>query len=171
MFEPEMRMKVSSLEAGHWNQVRQIYLDGIASGQATFETAAPSWKEWDSNHLRVGRILAVSEISGEILGWAALSRVSTRAVYEGVAEVSVYVATGARGKGVGKTLLDALVHKADENGLWTLQASVFPENLASVALHKSCGFREVGLRERIACLKGAWRDTLLLERRSRLVGI
>lgn len=165
-----MAIRVDTLKAEHWERVRQIYLDGIATGQATFATGAPSWEAWDSDHLKVGRLIAVSETSEEILGWAALSKVSSRAVYRGVAEVSVYVALNARGQGVGRILLEALIRESEENGFWTLQASVFPENLASVALHKSCGFREVGFRERIGQLNSNWRDTMLLERRSRIVG-
>ena len=164
-----MEIKVVPLKRGHWERVREIYLDGIATGQATFETSAPSWNDWDSNHLSFARLLAISD-SGEIVGWAALSRISARAVYSGVAEASVYVAIDSRGQGIGKALLEGLIQKAEENGVWTLQASVFPENLASVALHKSCGFREVGVRERIARLDGFWHDTVLLEQRSTLVG-
>lgn len=165
-----MGVEIVPLEPGHWHQVRAIYLDGIATGQATFETTAPSWDEWDSNHLAFGRIVAISQPGGEMVGWAALTGVSKRSAYEGVAEVSVYVHEKARGLGVGKTLLARLVRLSEENGIWTLQASVFPENVASVRLHKSCGFRQVGIRRRIGRLKGVWRDTMLLERRSRLTG-
>ena len=154
---------------GDWEAVRAIYLAGIATGQATFETEAPSWTTWNGSHLPAPRLLAVSEeVPG---GWAALSRVSTRHVYAGVAEVSVYVAEQARGRGVGGLLLKALVKGSEENGIWTLQASIFPENAASISLHHSCGFREVGRRERIARMKGVWRDTVLFERRSTLVGL
>ena len=164
-----MRIEIITLEPLHWEQVRQIYLDGIATGHATFETSAPSWAQWDSNHLKPGRIVALSAESGEVVGWAALNPVSARRVYAGVAEVSVYVANDARQTGIGKALLSRLVESSEPHGLWTLQASVFPENVASLALHKSCGFREVGIRERIGCLNGVWRDTVLLERRSKLV--
>ena len=164
-----MGIEIITLEPSHWEQVRQIYLDGIATGHATFEASAPSWPQWDSNHLKPGRIVAISAESGEVVGWAALNSVSTRTVYAGVAEVSVYVAKDARQTGVGKALLASLVQVSEQNGLWTLQASVFPENVASLALHKSCGFREVGIRERIGCLNGVWRDTVLLERRSKLI--
>ena len=165
-----MGVEIVALEAKHWEQVRQIYLDGIATGDATFETSAPAWEEWDATHLKVGRIVAISD-SGEVVGWAALNRVSPRSVYAGVAEVSVYVANNARGTGVGRALLTTLVEASEQNGLWTLQASIFPENVASLALHKSCGFREVGIRKHIGCLNGVWRNTILLERRSKLVGV
>ena len=150
--------------------MRQIYLEGIDTGHATFETAAPSWEEWDANHLKLGRVVAISADSGEVVGWAAMNRVSARKVYAGVAEVSLYVANNARQMGVGKALLNSLVQTSEQNGLWTLQASVFPENVASLTLHKSCGFRQVGTRERIGRLNGVWRDTILLERRSKLAG-
>lgn len=164
-----MKLEIVPLGPGHWKQVREIYLEGIATGQATFETTAPTWSEWDSSHLTFGRLVAISQ-EGEIVGWAALSQVSTRLVYAGVSEVSVYVALRATGQGVGKKLLASLVQASEANGIWTLQASVFPENVASIRLHQSCGFREVGIRRRIGRLKGVWRDTMLLERRSRLTG-
>lgn len=150
--------------------MRSIYLASLATGDATFETETPSWEEWDANHLSVPRLVAVSPTAGGVLGWAALTRVSRRAVYAGVAEVSVYVASNFRGKGVGKTLLNQLIAHSEQVGLWTLQASVFPENIASLTLHKLCGFREVGSRHRIGILHGIWRDTVLLERRSQIVG-
>ena len=164
-----MGTEIRVMTAKDWEPVRAIYLAGIATGQATFETEAPTWTTWNNSHLPMPRLVAVfREIPG---GWAALSPVSTRPVYAGVAEVSVYVAEQMRGRGVGGLLLKALVEGSEENGIWTLQASVFPENAASVSLHHSCGFREIGRRERIAKMKGVWRDTLLFERRSRLVGV
>lgn len=162
-------IQIRTLTDDDWEAVRSVYLDGIATGQATFETQAPSWAEWDGNHLPALRLVADSE--RRILGWAALSPVSSRFVYAGVAEVSVYVGHDWRGKGVGKSLLEALVAQSEKNGIWTLQASIFPENLASTALHKACGFREIGRRERIGKLKGVWRDTVLLERRSQVAGM
>ena len=153
-----------------WESVRSIYLEGLATGHATFETDAPSWDRWDGAHLSVPRLVAVSARNGSVVGWAALSRVSSRAVYAGVAEVSVYVADTFRGKGVGKALLKQLITQSEQEGLWTLQASVFPENIASLAMHKICGFREVGTRHRIGILHGTWRDTGLLERRSQIIG-
>jgi len=163
-----MNYVVDEMKAGDWEQVRAIYLEGIATGMATFETDAPAWEKWDAGHLRKMRLVARD--GNEILGWAALSPVSDRCVYGGVAEVSVYVGAGGRGRGVGRALLDALVEASERNGIWTLQAGVFPENEASIKLHLRCGFREVGRRERIGKLQGVWRDTLLLERRSQNVG-
>jgi L-amino acid N-acyltransferase YncA len=150
--------------AADWPVVRAIYVEGIATGNATFETEAPPWEVWDSKHLAEPRLVARED--GDVLGWAALSRVSARECYRGVCEVSVYVASRARGRGVGRMLLEALVQSSERAGIWTLQASIFPENEASVRLHQRCGFRIVGRRERIASLNGMWRDTLLLERRA-----
>ena len=150
------------------DEVLAIYLDGIRTGQATFETEAPSWEAWDDAHLPYGRLVAL--IEGKVVGWAVLSPVSKRAVYRGVAEVSVYVADAYRGQGVGRRLLEKLIEVSEANGVWTLQAGIFPENVASIRMHKRCGFREVGIRERIGALRGVWRDTVLLERRSETTG-
>ena len=159
---------IEEMKAEDWPEVRTIYLEGIATGDATFETSAPEWAAWDSGHVRSCRFVARS---GEgILGWAALTAVSGRCVYAGVAEVSVYVAGRARGRGIGKALLSALILASEENGFWTLQAGIFPENAASIALHEGAGFRVVGRRERIGAMNGRWRDTLLFERRSRVAG-
>ncbi len=163
-----MNYVIDEMKSEDWEQVRSIYLEGIATGVATFETVAPSWEKWDAGHLRQAR-LAARDGDG-LSGWAALSRVSDRCVYGGVAEVSVYVGERGRGRGVGRALLDALVEASEQSGIWTLQAGVFPENEASIKLHLRCGFREVGRRERIGKLNGVWRDTLLFERRSRKVG-
>lgn len=157
---------IDRMRASDWEQVREIYLQGIRTGHATFETEAPSWERWDEAHLPIARL--VMREGGSVLGWAALSPVSKRQVYRGVAEVTVYVAENARGQGIGRVLLEALIAEAEANGIWTLQASIFPENVASVELHRRCGFREVGRRERIAMLQNVWRDTLLLERRSKV---
>lgn len=151
------------MQPSDWPAVRDIYEQGIATRQATFDTSAPSWEEWDARHLADVRLVA--DRDGEVVGWAALSPFSARAAYAGVAEESVYVAEDARGEGVGGTLLAELIDRADEAGFWTIQAQVFPENAASIALHRRCGFRVVGTRERVASLDGAWRDTVLLERR------
>jgi phosphinothricin acetyltransferase len=156
------------MAADDWEMVRKIYLEGIASGHATFESEAPSWAEWDSNHHQFARLILKS--NEEIIGWAALSRVSRRKVYEGVAEVSVYISSKARGQGFGLTLLESLIEESERHDIWTLQASIFPENIVSLRLHHRCGFREVGRRERIAKLNGVWRDTVLMERRSIRVG-
>ena len=152
------------MAASDWEAVRAIYAEGIATGNATFETETPSWNTWDSNHLSAPRLVAVEN---RILGWAALSPVSRRAIYAGVVEVSVYIAAMARGRGVGRALMHALVPATEAAGIWTLQAGIFPENRASLALFRACGFRDVGRRERIGCLGGVWRDVVLLERRSR----
>jgi len=155
---------IDTMKHEDWPAVRSIYLEGIMTGNATFETEAPSWEEWDASHLGFARLVARKD--NKIIGWAALSAVSRREVYSGVAEVSVYVAHDSRGKGVGRALLGQLIAESEPNGIWTLQASVFPENVATIALHQACGFREVGRRERISKLHGRWRDTILLERRS-----
>lgn len=152
----------------HWPTVREIYLAGIASGNATFETQAPEWDEWDAKHLGFARLVAIGD--REVKGWAALSAVSTRKVYRGVAENSVYVAPAAQGLGLGRLLLQRLIEESEANGIWTLQNSIFPENIASIRLHRSCGFREVGQRERIAQLNGVWRSTIFMERRSAVAG-
>jgi phosphinothricin acetyltransferase len=147
-----------------WPAVEAIYAAGIATGEATFETAPPSWKEFDAGRLPDHRLVAVED--GEVVGWAALSPTSSRPCYAGVVEHSVYVAEAARGRGVGRALMEELIAGADAARLWTIQTSIFPENVASVTLHERAGFRVVGRRERIAELNGAWRDTVLLERRS-----
>ena len=162
-----MKYSILPLLSDHWVAVREIYGEGIATGNATFETELPDWEKWDGGHRKECRLVAVDNT---VLGWAALSSVSARHIYRGVAEVSVYVAAAARGRGVGKALLEALVEQSESHGIWTLQAGVFPENSASIALHKSCGFREVGVRQRIGALNGVWRDVQLLERRSPNVG-
>jgi L-amino acid N-acyltransferase YncA len=148
--------------------VAAIYGEGIAGGGATFETECPSWEEWDAAHLACCRLVARK--GDEIVGWAALSPVSRRPCYAGVAEASVYVSADARGQGVGRALLEALIHESEEHGIWTLQGATFAENEASLRLQAACGFRVVGRRERIAALNGAWRDTILTERRSSSVG-
>lgn len=160
---------VRDLRPDDWRDVRRIYEEGIATGDATFEAEPPSWEAFDAGRLRVPRLVA-QDPNGAVLGWAVLSPVSSRCVYGGVAEVSVYVAAAARGRGVGSELLGALVAGAEAEGLWTLQAGIFPENEATLALHRKHGFREVGRRERIGRMDGRWRDTLLLERRSAVVG-
>lgn len=151
-----------------WPAVRAIYLEGIATGNATFEQAAPEWNKWDAGHIAGGRIVARSQ--GDVLGWAALSAVSSRCVYAGVAEISIYIAERARGRGVGRQLMSRLIAGSEEAGIWTLQAGVFPENVASIALHERMGFRIVGKRERLGQMNGRWRDVVLMERRSAIVG-
>jgi L-amino acid N-acyltransferase YncA len=160
---------IDTMKESDWEQVRSIYLDGIATGDATFETDAPPWEKWDAGHLPSCRLVARS--GDTVRGWAALSPVSSRCVYGGVAEVSIYIGQDYRGMGLGRALLMALITESEKNGLWMLQAGIFPENRSSIDLHKSCGFREVGRRERIGRMDGRWRDTVLLERRSSVVGI
>ena len=177
MGEPDIQ--IAPMLSEDWDEVRRIYEEGIATGHATFETKAPTWEAWDAAHLREPRLAArhpgerakVEQASkGGLLGWAALSRVSDRCVYAGVAEVSVYVGAGARGRGVGRALLDALIERSEREGFWTLQAGIFPENLASIELHRRCGFRELGRREKLGKMGGFWRDVTLYERRSRSTG-
>ena len=173
-------MTVRPMAAADWPAVRAIYLEGIASGNATFETSAPEWAAWDAAHVAEHRFVAVAgegervgegetEGAGDVVGWVACSRTSDRCVYAGVLELSVYVAERARGRGVGSALLRALVASTEAAGVWTLQTGIFPENEASVALHTRHGFRVVGRRERLGRMGDVWRDVLLLERRSPVV--
>lgn len=151
-----------------WPAVARVYREGIETGNATFETEVPDWAAWDAGHLEPCRL--VVEVDGEVMGWAALSPVSKRDVYRGVAEHSIYVGPEARGKGVSAELLAALVEASEDAGFWTLQTAIFPENRASIALHTRLGFRVVGTRERIGSHHGQWRDTVLMERRSEQMG-
>lgn len=162
-------VRVRPMAPGDWPRVAEIYAEGIATGDATFESEVPGWENWDAAHLESPRLVA--ELYGDTAGWAALAPYSDRCVYGGVGEVSVYVAGPARGRGVGGALLEALVAGAEAAGIWTLQAGVFPENEGSLALHERAGFRRVGLRERIGKIGGRWRDVVLLERRSSVVGV
>jgi L-amino acid N-acyltransferase YncA len=150
-----------------WPAAAEIYWDGMRGGLATFETEVPSWEEWDAAHFADHRLVAMQ--LDEVVGWAALSPVSSRRCYAGVAENSVYVAEHARGRGIGRALLEKLISGAKRAGIWTIQTSIFPENRASLALHERCGFRVVGTRERIAKRDGIWRDTVLMEIRFREV--
>jgi phosphinothricin acetyltransferase len=161
-------LRIEIVAPADWPEVRAIYEEGIATGLGTFETAAPSWEEWDAARLPYSRLVAREQA---IVGWAALSPFSKRACYSGVAEVGIYVAASARGRGVGSALLAALIESAEENGIWTLQGATIAENAASLALQKKFGFRVVGVRERIGKLAGLWRDTVLTERRSKRVGM
>jgi L-amino acid N-acyltransferase YncA len=160
---------VEKMTKDDWPEVRGIYQEGMDTGNATFEVQAPNWEEWNRNHLTACRLVARSRDG--VVGWAALIPVSGRCVYAGVAEVSVYVAALARGQGLGKALLQALVDASEQEGIWTLQTGIFPENRVSLGLHEACGFRIVGRRERLGQLRGVWRDVMLLERRSKAVGI
>ena len=159
---------IRPMEESDWPAVARIYREGIATGDATFEIEVPEWEDWDAGHVQSCRL--VYEDGGAVVGWAALSPVSRRHVYRGVAEPSIYVAAVARGRGVGRALLEALIDASEEAGFWTLQTSIFPENEASITLHSSAGFRVVGTRQMIGSHHGQWRDTVLMERRSALVG-
>ena len=162
-------MTIEALLPIHWPAVKSIYEQGIATGQATFQTSAPTWEEWNGSHLTHSRLVALE--NDQVIGWAALTPVSGRCVYAGVAEVSVYIAETSRGKKIGQSLLQALVLSSEKHGLWTLQAGIFPENLASLKIHESCGFRVIGIREKIGQHHGIWRDTVLLERRSKTIAL
>jgi L-amino acid N-acyltransferase YncA len=164
----ERSISIEPLTVDHWETVRSIYLQGIATGNATFQQTVPDWQEWDAGHLPACRLIARSEQA--IVAWAALSSVSRRPVYRGVAEVSIYVAESARGCGVGAKLMAGLIADSEGEGIWTLQAGIFPENTASIDLHVKAGFRVVGTRSRLGCMNGRWRDVVLLERRSLIAG-
>ena len=161
--------RIRGMRPPDWPQVRRIYVEGIATGHATFETKPPDWESWDRKHVDACRIVAEEE--GEVLGWAALWPASDRCVYGGVAEVSVYVSSKAQGKGVGTLLLRELVKASEEEGFWTLLAGIFPENSSSVRIHEKCGFRVLGTRKRLGKMGENWRDVLLMERRSATVGV
>lgn len=158
-----MNLEIRELTKKDWPAVAAIYLDGIATGNATFETDIPTWGIWDSRHHKFCRFVATSE--DVVTGWAALSPVSKRRAYAGVAEVSIYISENARGKGVGTSLLGHLINESRKHGIWTLQAVIFPENEASLRLHEKLGFRKVGYRERISIINNTWRNTLLMEKR------
>lgn len=162
-------MEITKIEVGHYPQVAEIYLQGIATGIATFQTEATDWETWDKSHLPNCRIAAFE--GNQMAGWAALSPVSSRCVYAGVAEVSIYIAENFRGKGVGKYLLSKLIEESEAAGLWTLQSGIFSDNIASIKLHEQCGFRVIGYREKIGKKDGIWKDNIIMERRSQVVGI
>jgi phosphinothricin acetyltransferase len=164
MADDASTVAIEQLRQEHWPEVARIYLEGIATGQATFETEVPDWRQWDAAHLAEHRFVAVE--GGAVVGWAAVSGVSDRCVYAGVVENSVYVAADARGRGVGRALLERLIESTEAAGIWTIQSGIFPENVASLRLHESVGFEVVGTRERIGRLNGVWRDVLFVERRS-----
>ncbi len=164
-----MDIVIDKMKDEDWPQVKNIYQEGMNTGNTTFEAEAPDWEQWDKTHLSDCRLVAKS--GEEIVGWAALSPVSNRCVYNGVAEVSLYVRDSFHGQGIGTSLLKAIIEDSQRAGIWTLQSGTFPENAASIAVQKACGFREVGVREKIGCMNGKWRDVVLLERRSKVVGI
>jgi L-amino acid N-acyltransferase YncA len=160
---------IERMTAESWSDVARIYESGIATKNATFQTSVPDWDTWDRDHRKDCRIIA--KIKARVVGWAAISDISDRPVYSGVAEISIYVDLHFRGKGVGDSLMDATIKESELNGIWTLQAGIFPENVASLKLHQKYGFRTVGVRERLGRMDDRWRDVLLLERRSKTVGI
>jgi len=162
-------VSIRAMTPDDWPEVRRIYAEGIATGAATFDSEIPEWDEWSAKHLAAARIVA--ERGGRMVGWAALMPVSPRVCYRGVAEVSVYVGDGARGTGVGRALLMALIDESERAGIWTLFSSIQSDNPVSVALHEKCGFRMIGRRERLAQRDGVWQDTFNMERRSRIVGV
>jgi len=169
-----MKYATDSMTPEDWEQVRSIYLEGIGTGNSTFEADAPDWDKWDSAHLSEPRL--VIRAGDSVLAWAALSPASSRCVYSGVAELSLYVAPGHRGKGIGSALLGALIDSSEKAGIWTLQCGIFPENASSIGLVKKHGFREIGRREKVGKmthghLVGKWRDVILMERRSAVTGI
>jgi phosphinothricin acetyltransferase len=163
-------MIIRAMLADDWPSVCSIYAEGIATENATFETETPDWQAWDAGHLKDCRLVGLDD-SGKVAGWAALTPVSSRCVYAGVAEVSVYVAQAARGQGLGRQLLQRLVKDSEAHGIWTLQSGILAENEASIRLHLTCGFRLVGKRERLGKLNRQWRDVVLMERRSKKVGV
>nr|WP_277749479.1 GNAT family N-acetyltransferase [Oceanobacillus halophilus] len=160
---------IDGMKESDWEEVREIYIEGINTGNATFDTTPPTKEEWNKKYVEDCRL--VIREAGKVIGWAALLPISTKDAFYGVAELSIYLSSSSVGKGIGKKLLDALIKESEANGFWTLQAGVFPENEASIKLHKSLGFREVGIRESLGKLDGIWRDVLLMERRSKVVGI
>ncbi len=163
-------LEIIPLDRSHWEDVGRIHQEGIDTGEATFETEpAPTWDAWSAAHLDYGRLVAL--IDSRVVGWAALTPVSDRCVYAGVAEVSIYVAAASRGQGVGSRLMARLIDESESHGIWTLQAGIFADNQTSITLHERCGFRVVGRRERLGKLNGRWRDVMMLERRSDRVGI
>jgi L-amino acid N-acyltransferase YncA len=161
-----MPVLLEYMQTAHWQEIKRIYTEGIDTGNATFETECPEWETWDKNHIKSCRLVALD--GNKIVGWAALSPVSERCVYQGVAEVSIYIDSHSRGKGIGEELMNRLINESESAGLWTLQAGIFPENTGSCKLHEKTGFRLVGKREKVGRMHGKWRDVLLYERRSKM---
>ncbi|MDP4144053.1 MAG: N-acetyltransferase family protein [Bacillota bacterium] len=165
-----MEYKIEEMKASDWEQVKDIYLEGIKTGVATFQTEAPIWETWDKGHLGLCRLVA--HLDNNVLGWVALSPTSSRDCYAGVVEVSIYVGNKYRGKGIGTDLLTAVIKQSEESGIWTLYCAIIKENIASIETHKKCGFREIGIREKVAKMgNGIWHDVVLMERRSKVAGI
>ncbi|MDF2541520.1 MAG: GCN5-related N-acetyltransferase [Herbinix sp.] len=164
-------MRIREMKQEDWEQVSDIYMQGIRTKRATFQSETPSYADWDKSHLKVGRLVSIDE-NGKITGWVALSPTSSRCVYRGVAEVSIYIAEDSRGMNVGTSLLEAVINCSEEMGIWTLQSGIFEINESSIALHIKCGFRMVGYREKVGCdQEGIWHNTVLMERRSKVVGV
>lgn len=164
----KMEVNIRSMTRDDWEFVADIYHQGIDTGNATFEIQVPSWEKWDSSHIQSCRIVATH--NDVLVGWAALVQVSSRNVYSGVGEVSIYISNNYKGLKIGTRLLEKLIESSEKAGFWTLQAGIFPENKASIKLHQNHGFRIIGYREKIGQMNGIWRDTLLLERRSKKIG-
>lgn len=162
-------MEITAIVKEHYPNISRIYKEGIETGHATFETTIPEWEDWDKSKLKHSRLAAI--VDDTVVGWAALSPVSNRCVYEGVAEVSIYISNMHKGKGIGTALISKLIDDSEANGIWTLQSGMFPENEATVALHQRFDFRLVGYREKIGKLGNTWRDTIIMERRSKTIGI
>jgi phosphinothricin acetyltransferase len=169
MKQSVMSIQIKKMTANDWDAVRSIYEEGIATGNATLETNVPSWESWDAAHMKECRQTAKE--GPDVIGWAALTPVSGRCVYSGVAEVSVYIGENFRGRGIGKLLLEELIRSSEKHGIWTMQAGILKENTTSIELHKKCGFKILGVHEKLGKLNGLWRDIILMERRSSVVGI
>ncbi len=165
-----MEYILEEMKVSDWEQLKEIYLEGISTGLATFQTEVPSWENWDKGHLNICRLVARS--SDKVLGWAALSPISSRCCYEGVTEVSIYISQEHKGQGIGTAIMNELIKQSEKNGIWTLHSGIIRENAASLTMHKKCGFREIGIREKIAKMgNGEWHDVVLMERRSKVIGI
>ncbi|GAB3046636.1 GNAT family N-acetyltransferase [Virgibacillus ainsalahensis] len=160
---------IEKMSKADWNQVREIYLEGINTGNATFDTESPTWEEWNEKYAPTCRLVVKEE--GNVIGWAALLPMNGKAAFYGVAELSIYLSPKSAGKGIGTRLLSELITASEANGFWTLQSGIFPENVTSIKLHRNAGFREVGVRRRLGRLNGVWRDVVMLERRSSVVGV
>lgn len=165
-----MDYKIDEMVSSDWKQVSNIYLEGINTGKATFQTEVPTFENWDNGHVKSCRLVA--RLGNDILGWGALSPTSSRCVYNGVAEVSIYIGEIHRGKGIGKNILNDLIKLSEKNGFWTLQSGIIRENISSIKLHEECGFREIGIRQKVAKMNNAkWHDVVFMERRSNIIGI
>ena len=166
----KMNYTIEEMVQEDWENVAKIYLEGINTGKATFQTDVPDWKNWNNSHIKTCRLVA--RLGNKVLGWGALSPTSSRCVYAGVAEVSIYIGEEYSGQGVGTAILTALIKVSEDEGFWTLQSGIIKENINSIALHKKCGFREIGIREKVAKMSnGKWHDVVLMERRSKIIGI